>query len=248
MTIARPETSRWRDSSRAPARAYLPARVARAFRPSTDLWASELAGRSSGPPCRSRRTAHEGTPNRSAAPPLSREQRSGGRRTNRGARARPGGARVDADVEALGVALGEFDGVWGSLDLAERARVLGLVLSEVVVDGATGTPSCGSGGQDDRPRNVPRVRHGPKRGSVGSGSAAGARVRGRAGRRGRALPVWAEVAAALGLSRSRLSEVMRRRWAGVGDQEGILAKVRAGPPPRPGAASRLQCFGRALLE
>ena len=42
------------------------------------------------------------------------------------------------DVEALRTALGEFDDVWGSLDLAERARVLGLVLDEVVVDGATG--------------------------------------------------------------------------------------------------------------
>jgi hypothetical protein len=43
-----------------------------------------------------------------------------------------------SDVEAMKAALEEFDGVWGSLDLAERARVLLLILDEVVVDGATG--------------------------------------------------------------------------------------------------------------
>ena len=43
-----------------------------------------------------------------------------------------------SDVEALKAALAEFDGVWGTLDLAERARVLALVLDEVVVDGTTG--------------------------------------------------------------------------------------------------------------
>jgi hypothetical protein len=43
-----------------------------------------------------------------------------------------------SDVEALKAALEEFDGVWGSLNLAERARVLGLVLHEVTVDGVTG--------------------------------------------------------------------------------------------------------------
>jgi site-specific DNA recombinase len=43
-----------------------------------------------------------------------------------------------SDVEALKAALLEFDGVWGALDLAERARVLALVLDEVVVDGTTG--------------------------------------------------------------------------------------------------------------
>jgi hypothetical protein len=44
----------------------------------------------------------------------------------------------NSDVETLKAALEEFDGVWGTLDLAERARVLALVLDEVVVDGATG--------------------------------------------------------------------------------------------------------------
>jgi site-specific DNA recombinase len=43
-----------------------------------------------------------------------------------------------SDIEALKAALEEFDGVWASLDLAERARLLALVLEEVVVDGATG--------------------------------------------------------------------------------------------------------------
>jgi hypothetical protein len=43
-----------------------------------------------------------------------------------------------SDIEALKSALEEFDDVWSSLDLAERARVLLLILDEVVVDGATG--------------------------------------------------------------------------------------------------------------
>jgi hypothetical protein len=43
-----------------------------------------------------------------------------------------------SDIEALKAALEEFDSVWGALDQAERARVLALVLDEVVVDGATG--------------------------------------------------------------------------------------------------------------
>ena len=49
-------------------------------------------------------------------------------------------AALDAqsDTEALRAALSEFEGVWGALDPDERARVLALVLDEVVVDGATG--------------------------------------------------------------------------------------------------------------
>jgi hypothetical protein len=43
-----------------------------------------------------------------------------------------------SDVEALKAALKEFDGMWGALDLAERARVLALVLDEVIVDGESG--------------------------------------------------------------------------------------------------------------
>jgi site-specific DNA recombinase len=43
-----------------------------------------------------------------------------------------------SDIEALKGALEEFDSVWSALDLTERARVLALVLDEVVVDGATG--------------------------------------------------------------------------------------------------------------
>ncbi len=43
-----------------------------------------------------------------------------------------------SDAEALRTALTEFDGVWGALDRDEQARVLALVLDEVVVDGATG--------------------------------------------------------------------------------------------------------------
>jgi site-specific DNA recombinase len=43
-----------------------------------------------------------------------------------------------SDVDALKAALEEFDDVWSSLDLAERARVLSLVLTEVTVDGASG--------------------------------------------------------------------------------------------------------------
>jgi site-specific DNA recombinase len=43
-----------------------------------------------------------------------------------------------SDVEALKAALLEFDGLWGVFDQDERAKVLALVLSEVVVDGATG--------------------------------------------------------------------------------------------------------------
>lgn len=43
-----------------------------------------------------------------------------------------------SDVEPLKAALDEFDDVWGQLEQAERARILGLVLDEVVVDGATG--------------------------------------------------------------------------------------------------------------
>jgi site-specific DNA recombinase len=43
-----------------------------------------------------------------------------------------------SDVEALKAALLEFDSVWTALEIAERARVLALVLDEVVVDGASG--------------------------------------------------------------------------------------------------------------
>ena len=43
-----------------------------------------------------------------------------------------------SDVEALRAALEVFDGMWGALDQAERARVLALLLDEVVVDGASG--------------------------------------------------------------------------------------------------------------
>jgi hypothetical protein len=43
-----------------------------------------------------------------------------------------------SDVVALKAVLLEFDGIWGVFVQDERARVLGLVLDEVVVDGATG--------------------------------------------------------------------------------------------------------------
>jgi site-specific DNA recombinase len=43
-----------------------------------------------------------------------------------------------ADIEALRAALEEFDGVWTALDQGERARILALVLDEVVVDGRSG--------------------------------------------------------------------------------------------------------------
>jgi site-specific DNA recombinase len=42
------------------------------------------------------------------------------------------------DVDALRAALAEFEGLWGVMDQAERADVLGLLLHEVTVDGATG--------------------------------------------------------------------------------------------------------------
>jgi hypothetical protein len=61
-----------------------------------------------------------------------------------------------SDVEALKAALEEFDGVWGSLDLSERARLLALVLDEVVVDGATGDAELRfRGAHDNRPGAVP---------------------------------------------------------------------------------------------
>jgi hypothetical protein len=49
-------------------------------------------------------------------------------------------AALDAqsDAQALRDALVEFDQLWGVLDSDERARVLGLVLSEVIVNGETG--------------------------------------------------------------------------------------------------------------
>ena len=40
----------------------------------------------------------------------------------------------------------------------------------------------------------------------------------------------AEVAMALGVSRARMSQVMRRRWATVGDQECVLAKRSTSSP------------------
>ena len=43
-----------------------------------------------------------------------------------------------SDAEALQAALAEFVGVWGALDRDEWARMLALVLGEIVVDGATG--------------------------------------------------------------------------------------------------------------
>jgi hypothetical protein len=43
-----------------------------------------------------------------------------------------------ADPEALRAALAEFGDVWASLDPEEQARLLALVLEEVVVDGTTG--------------------------------------------------------------------------------------------------------------
>ena len=43
-----------------------------------------------------------------------------------------------ADADALRAALAEFDAVWGALEPEERARVLALVLDEVVVDGQSG--------------------------------------------------------------------------------------------------------------
>jgi site-specific DNA recombinase len=43
-----------------------------------------------------------------------------------------------SDIEGLRAALLEFEGVWDELDQAERARVLALVLDEVVVDAVTG--------------------------------------------------------------------------------------------------------------
>ncbi len=43
-----------------------------------------------------------------------------------------------SDAEAIREALVEFDSIWTALDGAERARVLALVLDEVIVDGATG--------------------------------------------------------------------------------------------------------------
>lgn len=45
---------------------------------------------------------------------------------------------VPSDAEGLRAALAEFGAVWGSLDRDEQARVLALVLDEVVVDGTTG--------------------------------------------------------------------------------------------------------------
>jgi hypothetical protein len=49
-------------------------------------------------------------------------------------------AALDApsNTEALRETLVEFDQVWNALDADERARVLGLVLTEVVVNGETG--------------------------------------------------------------------------------------------------------------
>ncbi|MEZ6018414.1 MAG: hypothetical protein R3F49_25185, partial [Planctomycetota bacterium] len=44
----------------------------------------------------------------------------------------------NADAEGLRTALAEFDGVWGALGGEEQARVLALVLDQVVVDGAAG--------------------------------------------------------------------------------------------------------------
>lgn len=43
-----------------------------------------------------------------------------------------------SDTEALKSALEEFDGMWGVFDQGERAKVLALVLNEVVVDGGSG--------------------------------------------------------------------------------------------------------------
>ena len=40
----------------------------------------------------------------------------------------------------------------------------------------------------------------------------------------------AEVARALGLSRARLSQVSRRRWAPVGEQERALSSASGGSP------------------
>ncbi len=48
----------------------------------------------------------------------------------------------------------------------------------------------------------------------------------------------AEVARALGLSRARLSQVMRRRWAGVAAQERILGEVRSSPPRAAGPSQQ----------
>lgn len=55
-----------------------------------------------------------------------------------------------SDAEALREALVEFDVVWASLEGSERARVLTLVLDEVVVDGATGEAELRFRGSDDR--------------------------------------------------------------------------------------------------
>ena len=43
-----------------------------------------------------------------------------------------------SDAQALRSALAEFDRMWGALGPDERARVLALVLEEVVVDAGTG--------------------------------------------------------------------------------------------------------------
>ena len=43
-----------------------------------------------------------------------------------------------SDIKALKAALEEFDSLWGAMDQPERARMLSLILDEVVVDGATG--------------------------------------------------------------------------------------------------------------
>jgi hypothetical protein len=41
-------------------------------------------------------------------------------------------------IEGLRAALAELDGLWGQPDLAERARVLALMLDEVIVDAPSG--------------------------------------------------------------------------------------------------------------